>query len=211
MICISIGHQDFETCNSLIEKYEFAEIRLDLCNFSKKQNQQLFNRSKKMLATYLVDIITFESKAFTELIDAIDLGASMIDINIRWDMQVIKELIYYARKNSVDIIGSYHNFEMTPSKYELKEIIENIEKYDVDYKKVATNVCSVRDSAKLISLYDSNYHNLIVIGLGELGRIVRLASMKLGAPFTFASIDDKHQTASNQINYNDLTTMLNLL
>lgn len=76
-----------------------------------------------------------------------------------------------------------------------------------DVAKVATQVNSKADNARLLSLY-SNEKALVVLGMGEKGKITRLIASLLGAEFTFASMDDGEATAPGQISYSKMKTLI---
>ena len=166
MICISIGSNDFNFCCQVIENYEFVEIRMDLCNFSEFQYKQLFQKTKKAIATFSKNQIEIDSYEYNLLFKSMDYGAKIIDINYNWNIEVKEKLIQYAKSNKVEIICSYHNFDLTPSKYDLLHIIENINAYKIDFIKMATFVNNRVDAARLISLYEFNFPNLLIVGMG---------------------------------------------
>lgn len=111
--------------------------------------------------------------------------------------------INFLNKNS-KIIGSYHNFNNTPSYDELLNIYKNIKRYDfVDIVKIATNVVNDSDNIELVKLLINKRDNIIVLGMGEKGKITRIISPLLGGYLTFASINN-NISASGQISLGDL-------
>lgn len=127
-----------------------------------------------------------------------ELQFNHIDIEIS-----MLENINFDNKNC-KIIGSYHNFNNTPSYNELLNIYENIKQYDfVDIVKIATNVVNDNDNIELVKLLISKDEDIIVLGMGEKGKITRIISPLLGGYLTFASVDN-NISASGQISLNDL-------
>jgi 3-dehydroquinate dehydratase len=47
--------------------------------------------------------------------------------------------------------------------------------------------------------------------MGDLGKITRIASLLLGAAFTYASIDDRKKTAPGQIDSKKLKEILEMI
>lgn len=128
-----------------------------------------------------------------------ELQFNHIDIEIS-----MLENINFDNKNC-KIIGSYHNFNNTPSYNELLNIYNNIKQYDfVDVVKIATNVINDNDNIELVKLLINRDKDIIVLGMGEKGKIIRIISPLLGGYLTFASINDNNISALGQISLNDL-------
>ena len=127
-----------------------------------------------------------------------ELQFNHIDIEIS-----MLENINFNNKNC-KIIGSYHNFNNTPNYDELLNIYKNIKKYEfVDIIKIATNVINDNDNIELVKLLINKDKDIIVLGMGEKGKITRIISPLLGGYLTFASVDG-NISASGQISLSDL-------
>jgi len=71
-------------------------------------------------------------------------------------------------------------------------------------------VDSIEGCSRLLSLY--SYGNPIIsIGMGHEGKITRIAATLLGAPFTYASIDDSKKTAPGQFDSEKLKTIIDMI
>lgn len=132
---------------------------------------------------------------------AIDLKFDHLDIEI-------SKLSLFDNRDfkNVKIIGSYHNFKETPDYQELKNIIKSIYKYSfVDIAKIATFANNEDDVINLTRLLINKKSNrdLIVLGMGEKGKITRVVSPLLGGYLTFASLG-KCKSASGQIELSEL-------
>ena len=68
-------------------------------------------------------------------------------------------------------------------------------------------VHSSRDNARLLGLLDDS-KKIVVIGMGDKGRITRIAAPLLGSPFTFASLSKGKETAPGQIDKEKLEALL---
>jgi 3-dehydroquinate dehydratase-1 len=71
-------------------------------------------------------------------------------------------------------------------------------------------VHSARDNARLLGLLDS-HSKIVVVGMGEKGRITRITAPLLGSPFAFASLSKGKETATGQIDKKTLETLLHNL
>lgn len=199
-VCVSISG-DFITCLQQLSSAPLVEIRLDLCSLNNTERLELYRRAGK--GSFIVTCRTDHSTAIPLLEEAILNGATCIDIDVRQPKFMIDHLKEVARKHDCKLLLSYHNFDTTPTKKELLEIIYEMKMLEGDYMKVCTFVRTERDNSKLLSLYDHT-DNLIAFGMGDLGRISRLAATFCGAPFTYVSPNSKNNTAPGQLTKQEL-------
>ena len=211
MICVSVAEQNFEKCKSIVRKCSLVEIRLDKCEFSFEQIRDLFSSAAaQLVATYRQEGADEEERK-SALITAIKSGASFVDIDTANDDAFIRNILEVARAHEARIIISYHNFRQTPDMHELQVIIEQCFSQGADIAKIACQVNTTADSARLLSLYDTDLARegkLLVLGMGEQGKITRLAASLLGAPFMYASLGTGSETAPGQF---DVTSLRELL
>ena len=121
--------------------------------------------------------------------------------NLKFEhIDVERTLLKYINfnKNS-KIIGSYHNFDMTPNYKDLLLIYDIIKQYKiVDIVKIATMVLNDIDNINLLKLSIKKKNN-IILGMGEKGRIIRIIAPLLGGYLTFASITKDSISANGQL------------
>lgn len=209
MICVALSETDFDKCLELTNKFELSEIRIDLTGFNKKQVEKLFSSGKKLIATCRPGKIN-EKERLEILMTAIVAGATYVDVEYETDFGFKKEIITAARKKNCSVIISYHNFESTPTHGQLKIIVDQAFDSGADVAKIACMVNKPEDNASLLSVYEPG-KRIVSIGMGELGKISRIAAPFLGAEFTFASATDEFATAPGQISYHKLRTVIELL
>jgi 3-dehydroquinate dehydratase-1 len=213
MICLCIGKPSVALCQKLLPDVELAEIRLDGADLSLNEIKQIFTLHTNLIAT-------FRPKAGHEalekrkmsLLTAVESGAAYVDIEIEAETLYKKEIMQTARLQECQVILSYHNYENTPSKKQLETIIEQCFSQGADIAKIACQVHSEADSARILSLYDypGQLHQgkITAIGMGEKGEITRLAAPLLGAPFTYASQSSGKETAPGQLDKDTLEKIL---
>ena len=202
MICTSIANIDFKELQTLISEFEMLELRLDLLDYSDLEYQKIYKLGKPIIATYRYGN-TDDSIRTEALQKAISLGANYIDIEIDADPLFIDTMILFARKNKCKIIISYHNNELTPSMEKLNLLIEKSKTLKPDYVKLACKANSKKDVARILALYQ-NHQQLIAFNMGEKGKISRLASLYLGADFTYAAVSKNKSTAEGQLTNREL-------
>lgn len=204
-ICLSIGHLGYSEILNNLEKNTLAEIRIDLLSLSDNELTNIFSHHNNLIATYrTTDNFRQMEKALTL---AINSGCAYIDIDINTPEVYRGKLIEIASDKSCKVILSYHNFVETPSANDLEKVVDNLFALGANIAKVACKANSPSDCARIMGLYN-NAKNLVAFCMGKIGIITRLAAPILGAPFTYASIDDK-ETAPGQLNLRDTTSILN--
>jgi 3-dehydroquinate dehydratase-1 len=209
MICVSISDKNPDTCVNRLKDEELAEIRLDLTHFSEKEIDKVFSTNTKLIATLRPDKLS-DAQRLKLLKKAIDAGAAYLDIEYEAGVKYRKELSSYAKERACELIISYHNYEVTPSRNELERIVNDCYLFGADVAKIATQVINKQDIANLLSLY-STTHRIVSIGMGEKGKLTRVLSLLMGAEFTYAAPDDGTETAPGQLKKTELKRIINQL
>lgn len=121
------------------------------------------------------------------------------------------ELIKELQLNGSTVIASYHNFEETPSKQTCIRLLETMAKADADIIKLATMPKSTNDVFALgsaVKSIDSEYDcQKIIISMGKVGLITRIAPGAFDSCVTFGSVDKS--SAPGQVNYEKLKELVN--
>lgn len=209
MICISIPNMKADKCIELIKEKRMAEIRLDLNDYSTDEIKCIFSVNNRLIATCRRGRYSDEERTYI-LIQAIESGVAFVDIEYESSRSFKKELLSCAREHYCRIIISYHNYQYTPSKQVLQNIIDECLCMGADIVKIACKVDSIDESARILSLYEENKH-LVAIGMGKKGKITRLAAPFLGAPFTFVSSGEDKETAEGQIDIESFSEVMKIL
>lgn len=208
-ICVSIANKTFAECIEIAKNAKFVELRLDLLNLNLDELKQLFSLDTKYVITNrLGDYINEQASAF--LMNIIDLGVDFIDIEIEEDNEYVSDLIKYSKNTNCKVILSYHNFERTPSKEEMQNIIDSAKEQNSDYVKIAVQATTKTDVARILSLYENN-DKLIAFGMGEIGRISRVVSLYLGAEFTYVATDKESTTALGQLTSKEMNDIFKII
>lgn len=209
-ICVSVAGNTLSEIKAVLTKYDFAEIRLDLCNIDNNEIQQLFaTQNKQFIATCRQGKYTVNER-LQRLTTAIQSGAAYVDIEADEPEDYQNQLIDTAKRMGCKIIMSHHNFENTPDSCELDKIIAKCRSFGADIVKMVTTANSATDNAKILSLY-TKHNNIIAFCMGNIGQITRLACLYLGAPFTYAAVTKNKQLASGQLDAQTLQNLINLL
>ena len=190
-------------------KPSLVEIRYDLVRKSPDLVAAELNDTILQVATCRPGIIPDRERK--EILKrAIDLGAVYVDVEIDSDPGFIKNIKDHAAKKSCHLILSYHNYDETPPDSTLHEILSSCYELGADVAKIACQSNSRSDAARLLSLYGAEGRK-IVIGMGEGGRVTRIAALGLGAEFTFAGVSTTQETAPGQYGYKEMIEFEKLL
>jgi len=209
MICVSIAERDFGRCRDALLDSDLAELRIDQTDFSEDEIQELFALSVDIIATCRPGTKS-ESQRESLLLSAISSGAAYVDIEADADTDYFNKISDNARQHDCKLIVSYHNLEHTPQMAELEDIIAHCFRMEADIAKIVCRVHSSADCARILSLYQKE-RNIIAFGLGKKGAFTRIASLFLGAPFTYAALAPGKETADGQLDRQRLKNILDAL
>ena len=227
MICTTIQNRNLEQIYEALENCEMAEIRLDRCDITEKQIDELFSADVPLVATCRVAEVAQRTEALKDLpeqsrkiramqiaerklIRAIEAGARYVDVELEAEKQMSKRVRQAAHENGTIFIRSYHDFEGTDSLEALKAIVEKCVYHGADLVKVVTTADAAEDAEKVLALYDwcRSYSDeriaaladggLVAFCMGEAGKQSRLDCLKAGAPYTYAALTEDEAAAPGQ-------------
>ena len=171
MICTTIQNKNYEQIIEALEQCEMAEIRLDRCELSAKETDNVFSSDVPLVATCRISEIAENDPSLKDipeqsrmikamqiaerrLIRAIEAGARYVDVELEAQKQMSKRIRQAAHENGNIFIRSYHDFEGTDSLEALKAIVEKCVYHGADMVKVVTTARSQEDNDKVMALYD---------------------------------------------------------
>lgn len=133
--------------------------------------------------------------------EALSAGFDHVDI----ELSAIDDLDRTQVSAETKVICSHHDFTKTPNYKELAEIADQIRASQVDIIKIVTTVKNDADVKNLLKLLTNKAaeEKMIVLGMGEEGKITRIIAPLFGGYLTFASAGDS-QTAPGQIGIGEL-------
>ena len=218
MICTTIQNKTAEQILEALEHCEMAEIRLDRCELSARDTENVFTSDVPLVATCRIAEVAENEPALQGLTDsareikamqiaekrlvrAIEAGARYVDVEIEAQKQMSKRVRGAAHENGTIFIRSYHDFEGTDSFESLKAMVEKCRYHGADIVKLVTTAHGPEDVAKVMALYDwarGENIELIAFCMGEAGKESRLECLKHGAPYTYAALTAEEAAAPGQ-------------
>ncbi len=208
MICVSVKPKSYEEAFGALGKYDFVELRLDGGELNVNEVADLFKRPIRTIAACRKGELSDLGREEI-LLAAVEAGVNYVDLDSEDDGFMLENVKKNVHNNDCGVIISYHNFEATPQRKELIDKIREIRELGADIIKIACKANTKEDPVRLLSLYDySREGELLSIGMGELGKVTRVAAPFLGAPFTYASAEAGKKTAPGQFDYETLKTII---
>ncbi len=114
--------------------------------------------------------------------------ATLIDLELRSAMQM-QSTIAKARAAGVPVLGSFHDFQATPSDDVLLGAVNFAQQAGLDAVKFATYLNTQEDLIRLMRLAGGTHRlRLSVMGMGPWGRVSRLVLAKSGSLLNYGFI-----------------------
>lgn len=235
-ICIPIMGKTFrdmqKDVNELAKPFyndvHIVEWRADYYDYIANENElaavlRLLNESlKKKIILFTLrtkkegGVMEIEPDLYYDIIErAINSGlADVVDIELSADEYAIKKLVKLANEKDVKVLMSYHDFEKTPPSAAIIKKLCAMQKFGADITKAAlmpktlTDVVTVFETMTLMKDCYAD-KPFVVISMGNLGTLTRIAGETFGSSITFASL--AAQSAPGQLSYADLRNTLSML
>jgi 3-dehydroquinate dehydratase-1 len=111
--------------------------------------------------------------------------AEFIDIELQTSEKFLDKIIEASKSSIV----SFHDFDKTPDKDKIIEIVK-ISKKMGDLAKFAVMPHSMKDTLTVIEVL-SEFKDVIGISMGKYGKYTRVVGPLFGSPITYATIENK--------------------
>lgn len=218
-ICVPVTGQnldDFlENLNKIEKVCDFVELRVDYIENLKLEDVEVIAREVKMESIFTCrkkeeggkfegsekERLKIIEKAMYKNFDHVDIELSSVDqINLS------------EKDNQTKIICSHHDFNKTPAYEYLEEIVNHMKEKGADVFKISTMSYNEEDNKNLMKLLlnKDKSEEMIVVGMGRVGKITRILSPLLGGYLTYANVDGG-VIAPGQINIRELESIYRVL
>ena len=157
-----------------------------------------------------------EESAYKDMLIAISESGDidMVDIEVYFmDEKNTKDIVKSLKKNVV-VVGSYHDFDKTPSYDEIIKRLCFMKSQGVSIPKLA---CMPQNRHDVFTLMEATQDfvsknvglPVITMSMGDYGKVSRVAGKSFGSAMTFGCLGKA--SAPGQINVDDLRAILNIL
>ena len=150
-----------------------------------------------------------EARRLEELLKATELGAEIVDIELRTkNLDEVVRLI----KTRAKCLLSYHDLVGTPPLDNLKIIVKRQLTAGADICKVVTTASSFDDNLKVLQLITAfPKEEVVSFAMGPLGSVSRILCPLVGGYLTYASIEEGKESASGQLTVRDLRKLYKMV
>jgi len=150
-----------------------------------------------------------EANRIAKLLKALELGADIIDIELRTTN--LKQAIELIKKRAKCLL-SFHELRGTPPLNSLREIVQKQLEAGADVCKIATTAQRSEDNLSILQLISEfPKTRLVSFAMGPLGFASRVLCPLVGGDFTYASIEQGKESASGQITVRELRKLYDMV
>ena len=211
-ICAVIVNNDLEAVKEVELFVDLFEVRIDLIGDGWQELVKQFkkpwigcNRSADEGGGWEGD----EASRIEKLLKAIELGADIIDLELRTTN--LKQTMGLIKKRTKCML-SYHDLDKTPSLHDMKGIVRRQLEAGADVCKVVTTAQRFEDNLTILQLISEFPKARIVsFAMGPLGFASRVLCPLVGGDFTYASIEQGRESASGQITVRELRKLYEMV
>jgi len=211
-ICAVIVNNDLEAVREVEPFVDLFEVRIDLIGDGWQELVKQFkkpwigcNRSADEGGGWEGD----EASRIEKLLKAIELGADIIDLELRTTN--LKPTMGLIKKRTKCML-SYHDLDKTPSLRDMKGIVRRQLEAGADVCKVVTTAQRFEDNLTILQLISEFPKARIVsFAMGPLGFASRVLCPLVGGDFTYASIEPGKESASGQITVSELRKLYEMV
>jgi len=211
-ICAAITSSDLEAVSRVEPLVDLWEVRIDLIG---KGWREVAGQLKKPWIACNRRVEEGgkgpkrESQRVRELLSALELGASIIDIELATPElgEIVKEI-----KGKAQCLVSYHNLKEAPPLDRMRQIIANQLAAQADICKVVTTARSFKDNLAVLQLIkEFSETKVVAFAMGAAGQMSRVLCPLAGGYFTYASLAEGKESAEGQIAVGDLRRIYGML
>ncbi len=150
-----------------------------------------------------------EERRIEELLKAIELGADIIDIELR--TRNLDKILQLVKKRTKCLL-SFHDLEKTPSLEEMKEVVRRQLTAGADICKIITSAQGFEDNLTVLQLIrEFPKTKMVSFAMGPLGFASRVLCPLVGGDFTYASTEKGKESALGQITVRELRKLYEMM
>jgi len=224
MICIPIIARTQDAALIQIERgfplADILELRIDRIKNVNLEKLMSGKRGKVLVTNRRKDegggFSGTERESMELLKEAVALGADYVDIELRTEEALIKELSANIRNNHgcAKWIISHHDLIGTPSERALRMKSDECTGTGADIAKIVTYAKRMEDNLRVLGLIPyarRKGHEIVAFCMGKMGRISRIMAPLLGSYFSYASLEKGAESAPGQLTLKEMKQISRVL
>jgi 3-dehydroquinate dehydratase-1 len=201
-ICASIPAENPESLRDKINRAfssgaNYVEIRFDFLDLSDMEEALKIAETFREKAIFTLRTSAEGGKFKANINDRIEwlkklAMAKPMLLDIEYStIQSNDDLANYCKTQKIPVLLSWHDFEKTPPKDQLRCMLEKMRVYS-NHIKMVTTAINIVDALRILDLYENAVEsNLIAFSMGEAGIISRIMCTIIGkSPFTYAALEE---------------------
>jgi 3-dehydroquinate dehydratase I len=202
-ICASIPAENPESLRDKINRAfssgaNYVEIRFDFLDLSDMEEALKIAETFREKAIFTLRTSAEGGKFKANINDRIEwlkklAMAKPMLLDIEYStIQSNDDLANYCKTQKIPVLLSWHDFEKTPPKDQLRCMLEKMRVYS-NHIKMVTTAINIVDALRILDLLYENTaeSNLIAFSMGEAGIISRIMCTIIGkSPFTYAALEE---------------------
>lgn len=208
MLCVSLAHSPFEECRAVAERSQMVELRLDSLAITPAEVKIICGLTRVVATCRPAG--GDEDRQKEALLTALRAGAHYVDLEREAGESQFAAIREATRTAGSKLIVSFHDYLNTPPRETLAAIVNECFKRGADIVKIACRAESMADSARLLGLLEQ-LRPLVVIGMGEAGKITRIVGPLLGSLWSYAAVSEGKESAEGQLSADVCEELLNRL
>lgn len=224
MICIPIVAKDQRAALIQMERSfplaDILELRIDQIKNLNLENLLRRKRGKVLVTNRRKDegggFCGTERERLELLKEALALGVDYVDIEVRTEGALIKELSAKIGNHHgrAKWIVSHHDFSGTPSERSLRRRLDECSRTGSDIVKIVTYANTLEDNLRVLGLIPHARRRgleIIAFCMGEMGRISRIMAPLLGSCFSYVSLEKGLESAPGQLTLEEIREAFRIL
>ena len=216
LIAVPLSDQNLEEDLRAVKELgaDIVELRIDM--FERTEPDYVLSWVKRAKELGLSTILTIRSPQEggkdvpnrERIFELVSPYADYTDVELS-----SRALIPYVRNltktSGKKLIISYHNFELTPANWILREVFREGMRWGADIVKVAVKANSYEDTARLLCVARQEEGQKIIISMGKYGKISRVSGFIFGSVISYAYY--RQATAEGQLSLEEMVKLREIL
>ena len=211
-ICAVIVNSNLKTVKEIEPLVDLFEVRIDL--IGDEWRELVRSLEKTWIACNRLpeeggQWQGIEARRIEALLEAIELGADIVDVELR--TKNLEKIVQVVKKRKKCLL-SYHDLEKTPSIEDMKKIVRQQLKSGADVAKIVTTAQNPEDNITILQLISEFPEaKLVSFAMGALGVTSRILSPLVGGDFAYAAIEKGKESAQGQMTVKELIKIYEMI
>jgi len=156
-----------------------------------------------------------EEERIERLLFGLENGAQAVDIEYTTEPNLRQKVIDAAKEKGIPLVLCYENFEKTPTKEDVLNILKDEEALGADIAKCAVMANNFEDLVTVLSTISEAKKTLtipfVLISMGVHGSISRVLGPLMGTSMTYCCTTPEKDAGPGQLSIEEIVNIINIL